>query len=75
MVMEGSSQATKKADVVVTNPTHFAVALKFDIEKDPLPIILAKGTDAIAQRMKAVARDEEIPIMENVPLARSFITR
>ena len=62
----------RKAKVLVTNPTHFAVALDYDKEKTPLPVILAKGEGALAQRMIAVAKEEGIPIMRNVPLARAL---
>lgn len=63
---------TRKAKVLVTNPTHYAVALDYDKEKTPLPVILAKGEGALAQRMMAVAKEEGIPIMRNVPLARAL---
>ena len=63
---------TRKAKVLVTNPTHFAVALDYDQEKTPLPVILAKGEGALAQRMIEVAKEEGIPIMRNVPLARAL---
>ena len=44
-----------KADVVITNPTHYAVALKYDMQKDTAPRVLAKGVDELAQRIKAIA--------------------
>ncbi len=62
----------RKAKVLVTNPTHYAVALDYDKEKTPLPVILAKGEGALAQRMIEVAKEEGIPIMRNVPLARAL---
>ncbi len=62
----------RKAKVLVTNPTHFAVALDYDAEKTPLPVIVAKGEGALAQRMIEVAKEEGIPIMRNVPLARAL---
>ena len=62
----------RRAKVLVTNPTHFAVALDYDKEKTPLPVILAKGEGALAQRMIEVAKEEGIPIMRNVPLARAL---
>jgi flagellar biosynthetic protein FlhB len=61
-----------KADVVITNPTHFAVALKYDSERGGAPIVLAKGKDYIAQKIKAIAEENKIPIVENVQLARSL---
>lgn len=62
----------RKAKVLVTNPTHYAVALDYDKDKTPLPVILAKGEGALAQRMIEVAKEEGIPIMRNVPLARAL---
>ncbi len=63
--------AVPQATVVVTNPTHFAVALKFE-EGMGAPLCIAKGTDAIALKMREVAKDNEVPIVENPPLARAL---
>ena len=63
-------QDVPKADVVITNPTHLAVALKYDAEVSAAPVVLAKGEDYLAQRIKEVARDHQIEIVENKPLAR-----
>lgn len=60
------------ADVVVTNPDHFAVALRYDRERDGAPRVVAKGMDSLAQRIKALAREAEIPMFEDVPLARAL---
>mgnify|MGYP001494630167 FL=1 len=60
------------ADVVVTNPTHVAVALKYDVENMPAPLVVAKGQRLIAQRIKEIARDAGIPLVENKPLARAL---
>lgn len=65
-------QEIPKADVVVTNPTHFAVALKYDAEKMAAPKVVAKGADLVAQRIKEVARKNGVPLVENVPLARAL---
>lgn len=65
-------QEVPKADVVVTNPTHFAVALKYDAEKMAAPRVVAKGQDLVAQRIKELARKNGIPLVENVPLARAL---
>ncbi len=65
-------QQLPKADVVITNPTHFAVAIMYDAEKYDAPIVIAKGADYLAQRIKEVARDNEIEIVENKPLARTL---
>ncbi|MET1411284.1 flagellar biosynthesis protein FlhB [Roseibium sp. HPY-6] len=63
--------AVPQATVVVTNPTHYAVALQYE-EGMGAPLCLAKGTDAIALKMREVAKDHEIPIVENPPLARAL---
>ena len=75
LVMGGIEQQVKKATVVVTNPTHVAVALYYEPGKTPLPVIKAKGENLIAQRIKEIARREGIPIMENVPLARGLLAQ
>lgn len=59
-----------KADVVITNPTHLAVAIKYDKEKHEAPIVVAKGADYLAAKIKDVARENQIEIVENKPLAR-----
>ncbi len=61
-----------KADVVITNPTHFAVALRYQAKKDKAPVILAKGQDYLAQKIKEKAKEHHIITIENVPLARSL---
>ena len=58
------------ADVVVTNPTHFAVALKYERGKDAAPVVLAKGSGAFARRIKGIAAEHDVPMVENVPVAR-----
>lgn len=58
------------ADVVVTNPTHFAVVLKYERGKDKAPVILAKGENRFAQRLKALAAEHGVPMVENKPVAR-----
>ncbi|WP_330588179.1 flagellar biosynthesis protein FlhB [Anaerosporobacter faecicola] len=58
------------ADVVITNPTHFAVALKYDRESASAPVVVAKGADFMAQKIKDVARENKVEIVENKPLAR-----
>lgn len=65
-------QAVKKADVVVTNPTHLAVAIVYDKEKMFAPKVVAKGADFIAQKIKQIATDASVPLVENVPLARAL---
>ena len=63
-------QDLKQADVVITNPTHFAVAIKYAPEEHAAPIVVAKGADYLAQKIKAAARENNIEIVENKPLAR-----
>jgi flagellar biosynthetic protein FlhB len=61
-----------KADVIITNPTHIAVALAYDPENPGAPRVLAKGKGKIAEKIRQIARDEGIPLQENKPLARSL---
>lgn len=63
-------QDLPKADVVITNPTHFAVAIKYDSETDEAPFVIAKGCDHLAAKIKEVARENNVHIVENKPLAR-----
>jgi flagellar biosynthetic protein FlhB len=58
------------ADVVVTNPTHFAVALRYDRNEHTAPIVVAKGVDLMAKRIRDIAKAYDVPIVENPPLAR-----
>jgi len=64
-----------KADVVVTNPTHFAVALKFEREKMASPQVIAKGVDSVALRIREIAKDNGIVMIENRPLAQEMFKR
>ncbi|MEK6774363.1 MAG: flagellar biosynthesis protein FlhB [Bdellovibrionota bacterium] len=64
-------EAIPKADVVVTNPTHIAVVLKYD-KNLPAPQLVAKGADLIAEKIKSIAREHNIPVIENKPLARTI---
>lgn len=61
-----------EADVVITNPTHFAVALQYDIETMSAPKLVAKGVDTLAFRIREVAEENDVPIVENPPLARAL---
>jgi flagellar biosynthetic protein FlhB len=62
--------AVATADVIVTNPTHYAVALKYERGKDKAPVVLAKGENRFAQRIKALAAEHGVPTVENKPVAR-----
>ncbi len=59
-----------KADVIITNPTHFAVALRYDDQRNRAPIVIAKGTDLVAARIREIATENKVPIFEAPPLAR-----
>lgn len=63
-------QAVPGADVVITNPTHFSVALKYDPETMGAPVVVAKGVDEVAARIREIAKENDVPIVENPPLAR-----
>jgi flagellar biosynthetic protein FlhB len=65
-------QSVPKASVVVTNPTHYAVALQYDQDSMDAPILVAKGVDLIAKRIRDLATENEVPIVENPPLARAL---
>lgn len=64
---------TRKASVVVTNPTHLAIAMYFEESVTPLPIVLAKGADEVAFQMIGVAKSYGIPVMQNITLARALM--
>jgi flagellar biosynthetic protein FlhB len=61
-----------KADVVITNPTHYAIALKYDSAAMAAPEVVAKGAGLIAQRIMTIAREHAVMVVENKPLARSL---
>jgi flagellar biosynthesis protein FlhB len=60
------------ATVILTNPTHIAVALQFDMQSMGAPVVVAKGTDMVAERIKQIDREHAIPVLENKPLARAL---
>jgi len=70
--MRRMMQEVPKADVVITNPTHFACALRYDEKIAPAPVLLAKGQDYIALRIKEIAEENNVEIVENKPLARTI---
>lgn len=63
-------QQIPQADVIITNPTHYAVAIKYDASVSEAPIVVAKGADYLAQKIKEIAKDNNVEIVENKPLAR-----
>ena len=65
-------KSVPKADVVITNPTHFAIALEYNRALMAAPTVVAKGADLVAQKIKDVANENGIPIMENKPLAQAL---
>lgn len=67
-----SVKNVKEADVIITNPTHFAVAIKWERKTMEAPMVTAKGEDNTARYIKRIARDANVPIVENKPLARSL---
>jgi flagellar biosynthetic protein FlhB len=72
MARKRMMQAVKKADVIVTNPTHIAIALQYDKDKMVAPRVVAKGADLIAEKIKKIAAENGVVIVENVPLARAM---
>ena len=72
MVMSDSVEKTKKSTVLVTNPTHRAIAIYYEKDKTKLPMIVAKGEGYLAERMIKAAQEAGIPIMRNVPLAHDL---
>ncbi|GBG94919.1 flagellar biosynthetic protein flhB [Ligilactobacillus salitolerans] len=71
-MVRNSIAQVKDATVVLANPTHLALAIKYDKEETPVPQLLAKGADEVAQKMKAEAKKQNVPIIENKPLARAI---
>jgi flagellar biosynthetic protein FlhB len=64
--------AVPGASVVITNPTHYAVALKYEMGESGAPRVVAKGADLIAQRIRTIAEESGVPLVENPPLARAL---
>lgn len=75
MAQSRMMQKVPEADVVIRNPTHFAVALRYKPGKDSAPVVLAKGQDELAKRIVTVAEEHSISVIENVPLARALYAR
>jgi len=72
LLQQGSSDMVMQADFVVTNPTHIAVAVKYDEKNMEAPKVLTKGEDLVAEKLKKIAKENNIPIVENAPLARAL---
>jgi flagellar biosynthesis protein FlhB len=75
MALQRMMQEVPKADVIITNPTHFAVALRYDGSEMEAPVIIAKGMDYVALKIREVAKENGIVMMENKPLARALYER
>lgn len=67
-------EAVPEADVIITNPTHLAVALRFDASRMAAPCVVAKGAGYVAERIKQIAVEHHVPIVENKPLARALVS-
>lgn len=72
MARQRMMSAVPQADVVVTNPTHYAVAIQYDKSKAPAPIVVAKGVDYLAFQIRDIAKSNNVPIVENRPVARAL---
>jgi flagellar biosynthetic protein FlhB len=72
IVMQQINTSVPDADVIVTNPTHFSVAIKYDTETMNAPRVVAKGADMIALRIRMIAKQNEVPVIERPPLARAL---
>jgi type III secretion protein U len=75
MLQQGAVAKTRKASVLITNPTHLAIALFYDKDETPLPVLLAKGEGALAEQMVKAAREAGVPVMQNIPLARALFAQ
>lgn len=72
MAMQRMMQEVPNADVVITNPTHYAIAIKYDEQKMDAPFVVAKGVDFVAQKIKLIAKENDVTTVENRPLARAL---
>ena len=72
MARQRMMSSVPNADVVVTNPTHYAVAIKYDKTKAPAPMVVAKGVDYLAFQIREIAKENNVPIVENRPVARAL---
>src|SRR3989338_4450507 len=72
LIMHGSQQAVKKADAVITNPTHIAVAIKYQADQNSAPLVIAKGMNKNAAVIKSLAKQYDVPILQNITLAQAL---
>jgi flagellar biosynthetic protein FlhB len=75
MAMRRMMQEVPNADVIITNPTHYAVAIKYDEKKLDAPYVVAKGVDYVAQKIKFIAKENQVIVVENRPLARALYSQ
>lgn len=75
MAMRRMMQEIPNADVIITNPTHYAIALKYDEAKLDAPFVVAKGVDYVAQKIKYIAKENQVTMVENRPLARALYSQ
>lgn len=71
-IISGNVGDVADASVVITNPTHIAIAIRYDLEEDEVPIVLVKGADLMAKIIREKADEHDIPMIENIPIARSL---
>lgn len=72
LLQQRMMQEVPRADVILTNPTHYSVALRYDRKKDAAPTVVAKGVDDMAMRIREIARENDVPLMEDPPLTRAL---
>jgi type III secretion protein U len=72
---QSAQQAARTASVLVVNPTHVAIAIDYDRETTPVPIVAAKGEDLVALAMREAAQEAGVPVVRNIPLARSLLAQ
>ena len=72
LVMQGNPNQVKKADAVVTNPSHIAVAIQYDEKRHNAPVIVSKGIGVNAEKIRELAKQYHVPIMRNIPLAQAL---
>ena len=70
MATQRMMQSVPSASVIVTNPTHISIAIRYEQGKDTTHVVVAKGADAVALKIREIANNHDIPIIENIPLAR-----
>lgn len=73
LLMSGAVEKSRTATALITNPTHLAIAIRFERRSVPLPVVLAKGDGLLAERMVMAARRAGVPVVQNIPLARSLM--